>query len=89
MLVQIREVVAPSAPSAASRVFVPNRASVRYIYPFAVEAGEDVGDLLNPFAVEAGETVEDLLEEGNSGYFDELKAASTASSGPSASRSAS
>ena len=74
LLVQIREVVAPSAPSAASRVFVPNRASVRYIYPFAVEAGEDVGDLLNPFAVEAGETVEDLLEEGNSGYFDELKA---------------
>jgi hypothetical protein len=45
------------------------------IYPFAVEAGEDVGDLLNPFAVEAGETVEDLLDEGNSGHFDQLKAA--------------
>jgi hypothetical protein len=31
LLVQIREVVAPSVPGAVSRVFVPNRASVRYI----------------------------------------------------------
>ena len=59
LLVQIRELVAPSVPSAVSRVFVPNRASVRYIYPFAVEAGDDVGD---------------LLDEGNSGHFDQLKA---------------
>jgi hypothetical protein len=59
LLVQIREVVAPSVPSAVSRVFVPNRASVRYIYPFAVEAGDTVADLLN---------------EGNPGDLDRLKA---------------
>jgi len=73
LLVQIREVVAPSGPSAVSHVFVPNRASVRYIYPFAVEAGEGVGDLLNPSAAEAGEAAADLLDERNSGNFDWLK----------------
>lgn len=59
LLVQIREVVDPSVPGSVSRVFVPNRVSVRYIYPFAVEADDTVADLLN---------------EANPGDLDRLKA---------------
>lgn len=64
LLVQIREIVAPSVPSAVSGVFVPNRVSVRYIYPFAVEADEAVGNLLNDG---------NLLNEPTRKFFDQVK----------------